>query len=286
MPTSDLENNRICCKFKELVLENRPALICYVVAGYPTLKYTEEIVSTIVKSGADIVEIGIPFSDPIADGPTIQKASTVALKNGTTPQKCLELVGAVREKFPRLPLLIMTYSNIVFRSGLEEFLKTSRLKGVDGFILPDLELTESYSYVNAASKLKMATVFLASPNTDASRLKKIMEVCSGFLYVVSVYGTTGSRVEYEDYTFQSIRRIKEITEGKIPIAVGFGISRPDQVTSLVNSGADGVIIGSAIIDRIAAPPPNHKQKLVNLRAFVQQLSEACLQTPITSENHR
>lgn len=285
MPTSDLENNRICCKFRELVSENRPALICYVVAGYPTLKYTEEIVSTIVESGADIVEIGIPFSDPIADGPTIQQASTVALKNGTTPQKCLELVGAVREKFPRLPLLIMTYSNIVFRSGLEEFLRTSRLKGVDGFILPDLELTESYSYVNVASKLKMATVFLASPNTDASRLKKIMEVCSGFLYVVSVYGTTGSRAEYEDYTFQSIRRIKEITEGKIPIAVGFGISRPDQVTSLVNSGADAVIIGSAIIDRIAARHPNDKHKLVNLRAFVEQLREACLQTPITSENH-
>jgi tryptophan synthase alpha chain len=285
MRTSELENNRICCKFRQLVLENRPALICYVVAGYPTLKYTEEIVSTIVESGADIVEIGIPFSDPIADGPTIQQASTVALKNGTTPQKCLELVGAVREKFPRLPLLIMTYSNIVFRSGLEEFLRTSRLKGVDGFILPDLELTESYSYVNAASKLKMATVFLASPNTDASRLKKIMEVCSGFLYVVSVYGTTGSRAEYEDYTFQSIRRIKEITEGKIPIAVGFGISRPDQVTSLVNSGADAVIIGSAIIDRIAARHPNDKHKLVNLRAFVEQLREACLQTPITSENH-
>ena len=285
MPTSDLENNRICCKFRQLVLENRPALICYVVAGYPTLKYTEEIVSTIVESGADIVEIGIPFSDPIADGPTIQQASTVALKNGTTPQKCLELVGAVREKFPRLPLLIMTYSNIVFRSGLEEFLRTSRLKGVDGFILPDLELTESYSYVNAASKLKMATVFLASPNTDSSRIRKIMEVCSGFLYVVSVYGTTGSRAEYEDYTFQSIRRIKEITEGKIPIAVGFGISRPDQVTSLVNSGADAVIIGSAIIDRIAARHPNDKHKLVNLRAFVEQLREACLQTPITSENH-
>ena len=284
MPTSDLENNRICCKFRQLVLENRPALICYVVAGYPTLKYTEEIVSTIVESGADIVEIGIPFSDPIADGPTIQQASTVALKNGTTPQKCLELVGAVREKFPRLPLLIMTYSNIVFRSGLEEFLRTSRLKGVDGFILPDLELTESYSYVNAASKLKMATVFLASPNTDASRLKKIMEVCSGFLYVVSVYGTTGSRAEYEDYTFQSIRRIKEITEGKIPIAVGFGISRPDQVISLVNSGADAVIIGSAIIDRIAVPPPNDKRKLVSLRAFVEQLREACVQTPISSEN--
>lgn len=284
MPTSELENNRICCKFRQLVLENRPALICYVVAGYPTLKYTEEIVSTIVESGADIVEIGIPFSDPIADGPTIQQASTVALKNGTTPQKCLELVGAVREKFPRLPLLIMTYSNIVFRSGLEEFLRTSRLKGVDGFILPDLELTESYSYVNAASKLKMATVFLASPNTDASRLKKIMEVCSGFLYVVSVYGTTGSRAEYEDYTFQSIRRIKEITEGKIPIAVGFGINRPDQVISLVNSGADAVIIGSAIIDRIAARHPNDKHKLVNLRAFVEQLREACLQTPITSEN--
>jgi tryptophan synthase alpha chain len=103
--------------------------------------------------------------------------------------------------------------------------------------------------------------------------------------VVSVYGTTGSRAEYEDYTFQSIRRIKEITEGKIPIAVGFGINRPDQITSLVDSGADAVIIGSAIIDRITIPPPNDKQKLVNLRAFVEQLREVCVQAQITSENH-
>src|ERR671918_1090223 len=267
MLTSNLEGNRIYRKFKELASENRPALICYIVGGYPTLTHTEEIVSSLVKAGADIVEIGIPFSDPIADGPTIQKASSAALKKGVTPKKCLQLCGALREKFPDLPLLIMTYSNIVFKAGLAEFMRISRLKGIDGFILPDMELAESNSYVRVASELNLETVFLASPNTDAHRIRQIMKVCSGFLYVVSVYGTTGSRVKYEDYTFQSIRRIKEITEGKIPIAVGFGISMPDQVTSLVNSGADAVIIGSAIIDRIAAPLPNDKQKLVNLKAF-------------------
>jgi tryptophan synthase alpha chain len=277
MLTSNLEGNRIYRKFKELASKNRPALICYIVGGYPTLTHTEEIVSSLVKAGADIVEIGIPFSDPIADGPTIQKASNAALMKGVTPKKCLQLCGALREKFPHLPLLIMTYSNILFKAGLAEFMRISRLKGIDGFILPDMELAESYSYVKVASELNLATVFLASPNTDALRIRQIMKVCSGFLYVVSVYGTTGSRLEYEDYTFQSIRRIKQVTREKIPIAVGFGISSPDQITSVIRSGADAVIVGSAIIDRIKISAKN-RLLLDDLRVFVEQLRDACMRT--------
>jgi tryptophan synthase alpha chain len=238
----------------------------------------------LVKAGADIVEIGIPFSDPIADGPTIQKASSAALKKGVTPKKCLQLCGALREKFPHLPLLIMTYSNIVFKAGLAEFMKISRLKGIDGFILPDMELAESHSYVRVASELNLATVFLASPNTDAHRIRQIMKVCSGFLYVVSVYGTTGSRLEYEDYTFQSIRRIKQVTQEKIPIAVGFGISSPDQITSVVRSGADAVIVGSAIIDRIKISA-KHRLLLDDLRVFVEQLRDACMRTSTSRERY-
>ena len=284
MLTSNLEGNRIYRKFKELASKNRPALICYIVGGYPTLTYTEEIVSSLVKAGADIVEIGIPFSDPIADGPTIQKASSAALKKGVTPKKCLQLCGALREKFPHLPLLIMTYSNIVFKAGLAEFMRISKLKGIDGFILPDMELAESHSYVRVASELNLATVFLASPNTDAHRIRQIMKVCSGFLYVVSVYGTTGSRLEYEDYTFQSIRRIKQVTQEKIPIAVGFGISSPDQITSVIRSGADAVIVGSAIIDRIKISA-KHRLLLDDLRVFVEQLRNACMQTSTSIERY-
>jgi tryptophan synthase alpha chain len=280
MLTGKLEGNRLYCRFKELASENRPALICYIVAGYPTLGHTKEIVSSLVKAGVDIIEIGIPFTDPIADGPTIQRASNIALKNGATPQKCLDLCGAVRESFPDLPLVIMTYSNIVFRAGIEEFLRMSKSRGVDGLILPDLEIAESHHYVNTASKLNMATVFLASPNTNVCRIRQILTVCSGFLYVVSVYGTTGSRSKYEDYTFKSIRRIKEITGRRIPVAVGFGISRPNHVTSLISSGADAVIVGSAIIEKITVSAKN-RLVLDDVRAFIGPLRAACTRATIT-----
>jgi tryptophan synthase alpha chain len=206
------------------------------------------------------------------------------LMKGVTPKKCLQLCGALREKFPHLPLLIMTYSNILFKAGLTEFMRISRLKGIDGFILPDMELAESYSYVKVASELNLATVFLATPNTDALRIRQIMKVCSGFLYVVSVYGTTGSRLEYEDYTFQSIRRIKQVTREKIPIAVGFGISSPDQITSVIRSGADAVIVGSAIIDRIKISAKN-RLLLDDLRVFVEQLRDACMRTSTSRERY-
>jgi tryptophan synthase alpha chain len=275
MLTSKLEGNRIYNKFRELASKDQPALICYIVGGYPTLEHTEQIVDVLVKAGADIIEIGIPFSDPIADGPTIQRASSIALKNGATPQKCLQVCENLRKKFPDLPLLIMTYSNIIFRAGLEKFMKVSKIQGVDGFILPDMEIAESSAYVKAASVHDLATVFLASPNSDKLRIRQIMKVCSGFLYVVSVYGITGSRLNYEKYTFQSIRNIKQITEGKIPIAVGFGISKPDQITALVKSGADAVIVGSTLIDRIKFSA-NNNLSLKDLRTLVKQLKYACL----------
>ena len=283
MLTSKLEGNRIYNKFRELESRDQPALICYIVGGYPTLEHTEQIVSTLVKSGADIIEIGIPFSDPIADGPTIQRASSIALKNGATPQRCLQVCRNLRKKFPDLPLVIMTYSNIVFRVGLEKFMKVSKILGVDGFILPDMEIAESSAYVKAASVHNLATVFLASPNSDKLRIRQIMKVCSGFLYVVSVYGITGSRLDYEKYTFQSIRYIKQITGGKIPIAVGFGISKPYQVTSLVKCGADAVIVGSALIDRIKVSA-NNKLLLKDLRTLVKQLKDTCLSIRISKQS--
>jgi tryptophan synthase alpha chain len=282
MLTSKLEDNRIYYKFRDLASKDQPALICYVVGGYPTLEHTEQIVSALVKAGADIIEIGIPFSDPIADGPTIQRASSVALKNGATPQKCLQACGNLRKKFPDLPLIIMTYSNIVFRAGLEKFMKASKLQGIDGLILPDMEITESYAYVKAASIHNLATVFLASPNSDTLRITQIMKVCSGFLYVVSVYGITGSRSDYANYTFQSIRKIKQITHGKLPIAVGFGISKADQITSLVKSGADAVIVGSSLIDRIKVSA-NNKLLLKDLLTLVKQLKDACLGVKISEQ---
>jgi tryptophan synthase alpha chain len=277
---SIIHSNRIYIKFRELKLRNRPALICFIVGGYPTIAHTEQIVSSLVKAGADMIEIGIPFSDPIADGPTIQEAYNVALKNGVTPQMCLRLCANLREKFPNLPLLIMTYSNIVFKAGLAEFIKSARLHGVDGFILPDMAVVESADYVKVTSDHGLATIFLASPNSSKHRIEQIMDVCSGFIYVVSIFGITGTRLTYEKYTFQNIRKIKHITHGKIPIAVGFGISRPDQIVSIVKSGADAVIIGSSLIDHIKVSA-NHKLKLSDLQTYVRQLKAACSRVQIS-----
>jgi tryptophan synthase alpha chain len=171
------------------------------------------------------------------------------------------------------------------RAGLVEFMRMSKIRGVDGFILPDMEIGESQKYVKVASELKLATVFLASPNSDESRIEKILAVCSGFLYVISIYGITGSRVSYEAYTFQSIRKIKNITHGEIPIAVGFGISQPDQVTSIVEAGADAVIVGSALIDKIKVSA-NNKLLLNELQTFVKQLKDACRKVQTSEgQNH-
>ena len=280
MLDSNLHGNRIYNKFRELTSKNRPALICFIVGGYPTIAHSEQIVNSLVKAGADMIEIGIPFSDPIADGPTIQNAYNTALKNGVTPQKCLHMCANLRKKFPNLPLLIMTYSNIVYKAGLEKFIKLSRLHGVDGFILPDMAIMESDAYVKVASDHGLATIFLASPNSNKQRIEKIMNVCSGFIYVVSIFGITGTRLRYEKYTFHNIRKIKKITQGRIPIAVGFGISRPDQIVSIVESGADAVILGSSLIDRIKVAA-NHKLMLNDLQTFVRQLRDVCSSVQIS-----
>lgn len=280
MLESNLHGNRIYNKFRELTSKNRPALICFIVGGYPTIAHSEQIVSSLVKAGADMIEIGIPFSDPIADGPTIQKAYNTALKNGVTPQKCLHMCANLRKKFPNLPLLIMTYSNIVYKAGLEKFIKLSRLHGVDGLILPDMAIMESDAYVKVASDHGLATIFLASPNSNKQRIEQIMNVCSGFMYVVSIFGITGTRLRYEKYTFHNIRKIKKITQGRIPIAVGFGISRPDQIVSIVESGADAVILGSSLIDRIKVAA-NHKLMLNDLQTFVRQLRDVCSSVQIS-----
>jgi len=280
MLESNLHGNRIYNKFRELTSKNRPGLICFIVGGYPTIAHSEQIVSSLVKAGADIIEIGIPFSDPIADGPTIQKAYNTALKNGVTPQKCLHMCANLRKKFPNLPLLIMTYSNIVYKTGLEKFIQLSRLHGVDGLILPDMAIMESDDYVKVASDHGLATIFLASPNSNKQRIEQIMNVCSGFMYVVSIFGITGTRLRYEKYTFHNIRKIKKITQGRIPIAVGFGISRPDQIVSIVESGADAVILGSSLIDRIKVAA-NHKLMLNDLQTFVRLLRDVCSSVQIS-----
>jgi tryptophan synthase alpha chain len=265
--------NRITEKFRELAEKGERALICYVVAGYPDSTSSKQVIDALVKGGADIIEVGIPFSDPIADGPTIQAASNTALRKGMTPEKALQLVRSVRKQYPNLPLLAMTYSNILVRAGIENFLSESKQCGLDGFVLPDMPVDEADAYSLMASKLNLATVFLVSPNTPEARLRKIVARTTGFLYVVSVYGITGARSSFQKYTLNTIRAVKQVAGAKVPVAVGFGISTPVHAKSMIAAGAEAVIIGSAIIDKISEG--SGKKMLHDLQNFTRSMKKAC-----------
>jgi tryptophan synthase alpha chain len=256
-------HNRITEKFRELAEKGERALICYVVAGYPDIATSKQVIDA----------LGIPFSDPIADGPTIQAASNIALKNGMTPEKALNLVRVVRKKHPNLPMLAMTYSNILVRPGMEKFMYDSKQCGLDGFILPDLPVDEAEIYTSVASKLNLATVFLVSPNTRDARLRKIVANTTGFLYVVSVYGITGARSSFQKYTFNTIRAVKQIARAKVPVAVGFGISRPAHAKIMIAAGAEAVIVGSAIINKIS--DGSGTKMLIDLENFARSMKRAC-----------
>ncbi|HEX6029775.1 MAG TPA: tryptophan synthase subunit alpha, partial [Nitrososphaeraceae archaeon] len=236
---------------------------------------SEHIITSLINGGADIIEIGIPFSDPIADGSTIQYAIQNSLISGTTPGMCLELASRIRKTFPNTPLIIMTYSNILYRKGYIQFAQKAKESGIDGFIIPDIPIEESKEYLNTMQNIGMSTIFLVSPNTSEKRLKMICRICTGFLYAISVYGTTGERQGFDEYTMESIKRVKNITADKLPLAVGFGISNPQHVKYMIDAGADAVIIGSAIIKKIIKEIENKERLLNILNRFIYELKNSC-----------
>jgi tryptophan synthase alpha chain len=268
--------NKINVLFDNLSKKDEKALICYIVGGYPDVKTSKEIIKTLIESGADIIEIGIPFSDPMADGPTIQKASSIALSKGITPSTCFEIVNDLKKTFIETPFLFMTYSNIVFSNNLKNFLTLAKKNNIDGFIIPDLNVEESQEYVRLANKLGLATVFLSAPNTPKKRLLEIASVSTGFVYMVSVFGITGTRFNFEKYTFDAVSKTKEIINRyKIPLAVGFGISNPGDGKNMLRSGADGIIIGSSLM-KLIMDYENDKEKMLSyLSEFISELKAIC-----------
>jgi tryptophan synthase alpha chain len=259
--------SNIAKAFQKAKAQGNGALIGYIMAGDPTPEHTIKIADALIKGGVDILELGLPFSDPIADGPTIQAAGLRALNAGTTPLKVLEMAGQIKQLHD-MPIVIMTYYNPVFKLGVNKFLGSAKEHMVDGFIVPDLPVEEATDYKTAAKKHGLDTIFLAAPSTTNKRLTKIVSASSGFLYLVSRYGVTGAKTTVEDSTVQLIKRIQPFTDRKIPLAVGFGISTPKHVEQIIAAGADAAIVGSAFINIIQNNSPTmHKELQATAKAL-------------------
>lgn len=232
--------------FDKLKLSGRKALIPYIMAGDPNLTATKKYISVLEQAGADIIELGVPFSDPLADGPTIQRAAERAIKQKVTLRKVLKLVSEIR-KSTDIPIILMTYYNPIFKFGVSNFVKTAVKAGVDGIIVPDLIPDEAEDYIKEARKYKLDTIFLLAPTSTPDRIMKIAKASTGFIYYVSITGITGSKLSAGTKMRQTLSSIKKAT--KKPVAVGFGISTPEEASSM-SALADGVIVGSAIVKLI------------------------------------
>lgn len=262
--------NRIDKKFKELKKNRKKAFIAYVTAGDPDLSMTKKIVLALEDAGVDIIELGIPFSDPMADGPTIQAASHRALSKGVTLKKIFRSVGDLR-KSTSIPIAFMTYYNPVLKHGIKKFVRDCVLNGVDGVIIPDLPPEEAKDLIHFAKIKDVSTIFLAAPTSTRKRIKMIIENSTGFIYYVSLTGVTGARRELPPEVRSNVRVIKSMTNK--PVAVGFGISSPVQARDIAKI-SDGVIVGSAIVKIIAGNQKNHKALISKLSSFSKRLAGA------------
>lgn len=263
------EMSRVNATFQSLAKRGEKALIAYVMAGDPSLDKTEEIVLALEHAGVDLVELGIPFSDPVADGPTIQKAAERALRGKVSLRMVMERVRKIRQK-TEIPLILMTYMNPILRIGPEPFVATAGQSGIDGVIVPDLPIEEGEGFASIARREGVDLIFLAAPTTGVSRLKKIVRLSSGFLYYISITGITGAPLKEVSDVQKRVKMIKSIAP--LPVVVGFGISTPEEAKGL-GQVADGVVVGSAIV-KIIERYHQDVQLLSSLQIFVRALKEA------------
>ena len=262
-------NNRIDQKFQTLRHRGKKAFIAFLTAGDPSLNVTEELVLAFEQAGVDMVELGVPFSDPLADGATIQASYQRALKNHTMLTKILKIVQNIR-RHSQIPIALMTSYNPVFHFKEEKFVSQAVAAGVDGVIIPDLPPEEAKNLIRAARKKGLATIFFISPTTTVSRMKKIVQSSTGFIYYISLTGVTGSRKDLPSDLLKNLNRAKSMTDK--PVCVGFGISTAAQVKE-VSRISDGVIVGSAIVKKIEENlGKNHLVK--NVAEFVRGLVQA------------
>ena len=280
--------NRIEAVFMRTRAEGRAAMIFYVTAGQadalqnpggdglmpgdPELRATEAVIDALAEAGTDIVELGIPFSDPIADGPTIQAASKLALDAGVSTRQILALAARVRAKHPRLGLLLFTAYNPVFVFGEQAFISQAAAAGVDGVLIPDLPPEEAGALPGMARAAGLVTVFLAAPTTTLARAAKVAEASSGFIYYISLKGVTGARAEVPADLAERLAELKSVTDK--PIAVGFGIGTPDQARAIAKL-ADGVVVGSELVKLVGREAAAGSAALAaSVREYAQSMRAA------------
>jgi tryptophan synthase alpha chain len=267
-----INTNGIGGAFSKTEKENRGAFIPYLTAGYPDPDTFLEIAQALADNGADVIEIGLPFSDPQADGPVIQKSSKAALDIGINSDRVLELATRVRERVST-PLVIMSYYNPILQMGHETFARRASEAGVNGVIIPDLTPEESEEWLSAADEYNLDTIFMIAPTTPLARKKEILKVAKGFVYYVSLTGVTGAALGVSDELMKDIRDLKALTS--LPVAVGFGVSGPEQAAPL-SQAADGVIVGTALIREVMkhTNPRDQVRAVTDLAASIRQAVES------------
>jgi tryptophan synthase alpha chain len=257
-----------------IAFRSHPALVAYVTCGDPDLRTTRDVALAAIDAGAEVIELGVPFSDPVADGPVIQRASERALKNGVSLEDVLSLAAEIRRESDA-GLIVFSYFNPVLRMGLEKFAARAAEAGVDGALITDLPVEEAGEYLGHMRKKNLATVFLAAPTSTDERLKSIAQASSGFVYAVSRTGVTGARKELPEDAQKLVRRLRKFT--KLPIAVGFGISAAEQFAA-VGKYADAAVVGSAIVQSIERSPGTEAKAVAE---FIKQLSAVSSQLSAT-----
>jgi tryptophan synthase alpha chain len=266
---SPVATSRLDRVFAQLRAQGEKALIAYVMAGDPSLTDTEQLVPALEQAGADIIELGVPFSDPIADGPVIQQAAERALRSGTSLRKVLATVQALRQR-TQVPLVLMLYYNSIHAMGLETFCQAAAEAGVDGLIVPDMPPDEAGPLKGPAAAAGLQLIFLLAPTSTATRRTYVAKESQGFLYYVSITGITGAKIQNMSEVGQNVEKIRKAT--KTPIAVGFGVSTPEDAAR-VAAMADGVIVGSAIVKQVAACQ-QQPHLVIQVADFVASLKQA------------
>jgi tryptophan synthase alpha chain len=258
--------------YKELFSElDRAALIPFFVIGDPDFDTSVRIVKTAIDAGADILELGIPFSDPIADGPTIQKADIRARNSGMSVAKALEFVRKVKD-YKDIPIGLLMYYNLIYQYGTKKFFSDFHKAGVNSVLVADLSIDDADEIIGPAVSAGLDTVFMVTPNTDTERMKRIASKTTGFIYTVSLLGVTGGREKLSDMVKPLISSLKSFTD--VPVCVGFGVSKPQHAVELAKAGADGVIIGSKIVQLIEENLGNKKKCLSAISTFISEVRKA------------